>query len=797
MRSKFNSNSENKLPLKRSKYSRIFNTIWIIGLMAVFMVQCKKDDFEGETTGVCPEVVSTDPSNGSTDVYTSKLISVTFNENMNPATLNVSTFTIEYSDALKNESLIVTGTISYTGNTATFTPSAVLKENTLYTGTITTGAKDMAGNSLFKNYVWSFTTGTIPDLTPPTVISTNPVSNATNVELSKMISANFSKAMNPSTINGLTFLVKTGSNNVPGVVTYSGVTAVFTPNSSLTPGATYNVTITNSVEDVAGNAMVSDYRWSFTTIDQSDVTPPTVLSTVPVNNATGVLLNSVIQANFSELMQPLTINQLTFLVKQGTQSVEGSITYSGLTASFNPTVALLENKVYTATITTGVKDLAGNAMVNNYTWSFTTIDLNEIIPPSVISTDPANLAVNVSLDKTISAVFSEELDITSINPNSFTLFQGTTNIPGNVSYTGVTAVLNPTTLLLPGTEYTVVLTNEIKDLVGNAMVNNYTWTFTTVLNNVDIIPPSVITTDPDDLATDVELNKTVTAQFSEILNNSTVNESSFTLMQGTVGIAGTISYSGVTATFNPDADLTPGTEYTATLSTDIQDLAGNAMVNEYSWTFTTNIVIVGQAMVDLGSAAAFAILAGAGVTNTGGTIVTGDLGTDPTGTVNGFPPGIVIGDIHAADPISALAKLDLTAAYNDAQGRSTNPISLPGDLSGLTLEPGLYTNSTSVMISTGNLTLDAQGDENAVFILQMGSTLTTLPGTGVILSGGAQAANIFWSVGTSATLGTNSIFYGNILADQSISLNTGAVLNGRALTRIAAVTLQSNVVTKP
>lgn len=761
------------------------------------MVQCKKDDFEGETTGVCPEVVSTDPSNGSTDVYTSKLISVTFNENMNPATLNVSTFTIEYSDALKNESLIVTGTISYTGNTATFTPSAVLKENTLYTGTITTGAKDMAGNSLFKNYVWSFTTGTIPDLTPPTVISTNPVSNATNVELSKMISANFSKAMNPSTINGLTFLVKTGSNNVPGVVTYSGVTAVFTPNSSLTPGATYNVTITNSVEDVAGNAMVSDYRWSFTTIDQSDVTPPTVLSTVPVNNATGVLLNSVIQANFSELMQPLTINQLTFLVKQGTQSVEGSITYSGLTASFNPTVALLENKVYTATITTGVKDLAGNAMVNNYTWSFTTIDLNEIIPPSVISTDPANLAVNVSLDKTISAVFSEELDITSINPNSFTLFQGTTNIPGNVSYTGVTAVLNPTTLLLPGTEYTVVLTNEIKDLVGNAMVNNYTWTFTTVLNNVDIIPPSVITTDPDDLATDVELNKTVTAQFSEILNNSTVNESSFTLMQGTVGIAGTISYSGVTATFNPDADLTPGTEYTATLSTDIQDLAGNAMVNEYSWTFTTNIVIVGQAMVDLGSAAAFAILAGAGVTNTGGTIVTGDLGTDPTGTVNGFPPGIVIGDIHAADPISALAKLDLTAAYNDAQGRSTNPISLPGDLSGLTLEPGLYTNSTSVMISTGNLTLDAQGDENAVFILQMGSTLTTLPGTGVILSGGAQAANIFWSVGTSATLGTNSIFYGNILADQSISLNTGAVLNGRALTRIAAVTLQSNVVTKP
>lgn len=691
MKSTLNSHSENeKTPLKKRKHSKIFNTLWIISLLAVFMVQCKKDDYEGETVGVCPEVVSTDPANGNTDVYISKMISVTFNENMNPATLNVSTFTIEYSATLKNESQLVTGTISYTGNTATFTPSELLKENTLYTGTITTGTKDMAGNSLPKNYVWSFTTGSIPDMTPPTVVTTNPISNANSVELSKIISVNFSKAMDQSTINSVTFSVKTGNNTVPGVVTYSGVTAVFTPTNSLTPGTIYNVVITNGVKDESGKNMVDNYTWNFTTIDQSDVTPPTVLSTVPVNGATGVLINSVIEANFSELIQVSTINDLTFFVKQGAQSIEGAVTYSGLTARFTPTVALLENKVYTVTITTGVKDLAGNAIVNNNTWSFTTgIESNDIIPPVVVLTDPLDLATNVSL------------------------------------------------------------------------------------------------------------NKTITADFSEILNNQTVNESSFTLMQGTVNIEGAVSFSGVTASFNPNVDLLEGTEYTATLSTDVQDLAGNAMENEYSWTFTTGSTIVGQPTVDLGSAAAFAILAGAGVTNTGGTIVTGDLGTDPTGTVDGFPPGIVIGDIHAADPISALAKIDLTTAYNDAQGRSTGSISLPGDLSGLTLTPGLYTNSTSVMLSTGNLTLDAQGDENAVFILQMGSTLNTLPGTQVILSGGAQAANIFWSVGTSATLGTNSIFYGNILADQSISLNTGAVLYGRALTRIAAVTLQTNVVTKP
>ena len=143
----------------------------------------------------------------------------------------------------------------------------------------------------------------------------------------------------------------------------------------------------------------------------------------------------------------------------------------------------------------------------------------------------------------------------------------------------------------------------------------------------------------------------------------------------------------------------------------------------------------------------------------------------------------------------------MTTAYNDAQSRSTDAISLPGQLGGLTLAPGLYVNSSTSGISgtgpNGILTLDAGGDANAVWIFKMGSTLITDAGTSIVLAGGAQASNIYWSVGTSATLGTNSIFYGNILADQAITLTTGAVLNGRALTRIAEVTLDTNTVTKP
>jgi hypothetical protein len=147
------------------------------------------------------------------------------------------------------------------------------------------------------------------------------------------------------------------------------------------------------------------------------------------------------------------------------------------------------------------------------------------------------------------------------------------------------------------------------------------------------------------------------------------------------------------------------------------------------------------------------------------------------------------------------AKLDLTTAYNDAQSRSLDAIDLPGQLGGLKFAPGLYVNSSTSGISgtgpQGILTLDAGGNPNAVWIFKMGSTLITDSGTSIVLAGGAQAKNIYWSVGSSATLGTNSIFYGNILADQSITITNGATLIGRALTRIAAVTLEANTVTKP
>jgi len=204
-----------------------------------------------------------------------------------------------------------------------------------------------------------------------------------------------------------------------------------------------------------------------------------------------------------------------------------------------------------------------------------------------------------------------------------------------------------------------------------------------------------------------------------------------------------------------------------------------------------------QATVALGSAAGFAVLSGATVTNTGSTTVTGDVGVSPGTAVTGFPPGTVVGTIHAADPTAAGGIADLTVAYNDAAGRTLCPVSVAGNLGGQTLTPGLYKSTSGLEITSGDLTLDARGNANAIFIFQMASTLTTTEGRQVILAGGAKASNVFWQVGASATVGTNSTFAGTIMADQSVTLITGATLNGRALARIGAVTLDASTVTRP
>jgi hypothetical protein len=201
--------------------------------------------------------------------------------------------------------------------------------------------------------------------------------------------------------------------------------------------------------------------------------------------------------------------------------------------------------------------------------------------------------------------------------------------------------------------------------------------------------------------------------------------------------------------------------------------------------------------IPLGTAQNFAVLAGSTITNTGTTVVSGNVGVSPGSSVTGFPPGIVTGgSIHAADAVAAQAQSDLTTAYNTAAGMPCTTDLTGQDLGGLTLTPGVYCFASSASL-TGTLTLNFQGNPNAVFVFKIGSTLTTASGSSVLLTNAGATTcppNVDWQVGSSATLGTGSTFAGNILALTSVTMTTGSTLNGRALARNGAVTLDTNTV---
>src|SRR6202166_27359 len=467
-----------------------------------------------------PTVTSVTPPRGSTLASpSSAVITATFSKAMNPATINASTFT------LTSGGTSVSGQVTYTAatNIATFTPSAALANSTLFTATITTGAKDPAGASLAANFVWTFTTAA-----PPTVVSTVPTSGATAVPVNTLVSATFSEAMNAATINGATFtLTGPGTTPVAGTVTYAGTTATFTPTTLLANSTVFTATITTGAKDPAGASLAANFVWIFTT-----AAPPTVVSTVPTSGATAVPVNTTISATFSEAMNAATINGATFtLTGPGTTPVAGTVTYAGTTATFTPTALLANSTLFTAAITTGAKDAAGVPLAANFVWTFTTA-----APPTVVSTVPANGATAVAVNTTISATFSEAMNAATINGTTFTVTgPGATPVAGTVTYAGSTATFTPTSLLANSTLFTATITTGAKDPAGVPLAANFVWTFTTA---AAASPPTGVSTVPANGATGVAVNTLVTATFSEAMYAATINAATFTVTgPGTTPVA--------------------------------------------------------------------------------------------------------------------------------------------------------------------------------------------------------------------------------------------------------------------
>jgi hypothetical protein len=477
---------------------------------------------------------------------------------------------------------------------------------------------------------------------------------------------------------------------------------------------------------------------------------------------------------------------------------------------------LAAGTIYTATITASATDSAGNPLASSGNapnpWTFTTGATADTTAPTVNAAFPPANSVSVPPNQKLTVTFSEAMNSSTLTTSTYVVKRGVTLVAGSVTYAGTTATFTPASPLIAGSSYNLSVTSGAQDLAGNGVTTGglspNPWTFTTS-SATDNTATTVSMTSPIDGSSAVPLNATINAVFNQGMDPETIATGTFTVTgPGTTPVSGAVSYDamGNVATFTPQGNLSSTVVYTATITTGAQDLEGKPLaaggLAPNPWTFTVGTTTENPTLVDLGSAAGYALLAGSTITNAGASFINGDLGLSPGTAVTGFGPGTENGTTRVSpDANVALAKIDLGTAFSDAAGRTTNQISLAtGELGGLTLTPGLYTAPApgSLTITTMDLTLDAQGDSSAVWVFQMpASTLTVLSGRQVILINGARASNVFWQVGSSATLGTMVRFAGNILASASITLQTGAMVDGRVLTQTAAITLDTNTVTKP
>ena len=362
-----------------------------------------------------------------------------------------------------------------------------------YTVTVTTGVKDLAGNAMATQFTSTFTTAAAPDTTPPTVVAVSPANGAASVAVTSPVNITFSEAMDATTINGTTVSLKTTSSGtvVSGAVTYNAATkvATFTPSGALAFGTGYTVTVTTGVKDLAGNAMAAQFTSTFATAAAPDITPPTVVSTVPTDGATTVAINTTVTATFSEAMDSASVatgGAFTLKATVAGTPVTGTVTYNTVThiATFTPSSSLANNTGYTATITTGVKDVAGNFMAAPKVFTFTTIV--DTTPPTVLSTFPINNATAVPITAAVTVTFSEAMDSASVaTGGAFTLKATVAGTPvvGTVTYNTVThvATFTPSSSLSNNTGYTATITTAAKDVAGNPLSpGTVIFAFTTV-----------------------------------------------------------------------------------------------------------------------------------------------------------------------------------------------------------------------------------------------------------------------------------------------------------------------------
>ena len=444
-----------------------------------------------------------------------------------------------------------------------------------------------------------------PDTTPPAVTSVFPADGATGVSTTVAVRVTFSEAMNSATINGSTFVLRGNSGDVvSAAVSYNSGsnTATLSPSVPLAVGEVYTATVVGSVggvADASGNSLAANYIWSFTTAATPvDTTPPTVISVTPESGATEVNVGTQVIVNFSEAMNPATINISSFTLN----GVSATIDYSEITntATLTPAVGLADATTYTAIVkggSSGVTDLAGNYMTSDFSWSFTTLSTPvDTTPPTVISMTPANGATEVNVGTQVVVTFSEAMDPATINTSTFML----NGVSAAVVYNAATntTTLTPAAALADATTYTAVVKGGsagVMDLSGNRMTIDYSWSFTTASSSGgDTTPPTVTAVLPPNHAPEVSTGSSLFVTFSEAMTTATINNTTFELHDSSDAlIPAAVSYDSEAnkATLIPTIPLAVSSFYTAIVkggTNGVKDAAGNPLASDYSWTFVSS-----------------------------------------------------------------------------------------------------------------------------------------------------------------------------------------------------------------
>lgn len=560
-------------------------------------------------SGPAPAVSEVVPLANSIGVaVNTKVITAIFSKAMDPATLTVASFKLACPAGAAMTAEAVTYLAASNMAMLSLPAASNLPPNTVCTATVGTGAKDTAGIPLAADLAWRFTTGAIADTTAPNVSWTLNANGATGVPINTKVGATFSEAMDPATINATTFTLKKDATAVPGSVTYSGVTAIFTPASNLAANTIYTPTITTGAKDLHGNPLARNYVWGWTTGAVPDTTAPRVTGTLHANHATNVAINSKIGASFSEAMAPATITNSTFTLKETLTGnvVASAVSYSGVSAVLIPAGNLASNTNYTVTLKGGiggVTDLSGNPLASDFILSWTTSQAIDASAPTITATTQANNATNVAINSILIATFSKGMDPLTVTTANFTLKEASSGaaVAVTVKYAGLNAVMEivndlfgpATETLRANTLYTATVTGGVRgvmDLAGNPMASDYGWSWTTG-SIKDSVSPTVISTLPQANAAAVAIDSAVNATFNEAMDPLTLTTLSIELLNGETPVVGTVTYdlASSTATFTPLNALVPNTIYQVLISMPT-DLAANLLASglvPVPWSFTT------------------------------------------------------------------------------------------------------------------------------------------------------------------------------------------------------------------